>query len=99
MAFLYHYIGAHAYGANFALRSIGGEAAHTLTLQELPAHQFGTQNGDRFIVLSDSGTEVLLGGENGYRVTFEWATRTLGGGEPHNNMPPYLAQNIIVRAL
>mgnify|MGYP007016278338 CR=1 FL=1 len=48
-----------------------------LTLQELPVHQFGTQNGDRFIVLSDSGTEVLLGGENGYRVTFEWATRTL----------------------
>lgn len=42
-----------------------------LTLQELPVHQFGTQNGDRFIVLSDSGTEVLLGGENGYRVTFE----------------------------
>ena len=69
------------------------------TLQELPVHQFGTQNGDRFIVLSDSGTEVLLGGENGYRVTFEWATRTLGGGEPHNNMPPYFAQNIIVRAL
>ena len=99
MAFVYHYIGAHAYGANFALRSIGGEAAHTLTLQELPAHQFGTQNGDRFIVLSDSGTEVLLGGENGYHVTFEWATRTLGNGAPHNNIPPYFAQNIIVRAL
>ena len=91
--------GPYAYGANFALRSIGGEAAHMLTLQELPVHQFGTQNGDRFIVLSDSGTEVLLGGENGYRVTFEWATRTLGGGKPHNNMPPYFAQNIIVRAL
>ena len=50
-----------------------------LTLQELPVHQFGTQNGDRFIVLSDSGTEVLLGGENGYRVTFEWATRNRWG--------------------
>ena len=89
----------HAYGANFALRATGGETNHTLTLAELPEHQFGTQNGDRFIILSDSGSEVLQGGVSGYHITFEWATRTLGGGEPHNNMPPYLAQNIVVRAL
>ena len=88
-----------AYGANFALRATGGETNHTLTLAELPEHQFGTQNGDRFIILSDSGSEVLQGGVSGYHITFEWATRTLGGGEPHNNMPPYLAQNIVVRAL
>ena len=99
MAFVYHYIGPYAYGANFALRATGGETNHTLTLAELPEHQFGTQNGDRFIILSDSGSEVLQGGVSGYHITFEWATRTLGGGEPHNNMPPYLAQNIVVRAL
>ena len=89
----------YAYGANFALGSAGGEKGHTLTQAELPNNSIGTKNGNRFVVLSDSGSEIWQGGTSGYRVSFDWATQALGSGLAHNNMPPYLAQNIIIRAL
>jgi hypothetical protein len=40
-------------------------------------------------------------GEKWYRVGNAGIdyTKPLGTGQAHNNMPPYLAQNIIVRAL
>lgn len=88
-----------AYGANFARGAVGGEEEHTLTKAELPAQQIGTQTGDRFAILSDSGTEIIAGAASGYRFKFEWGTAAIGQGQAHNNMPPYLAQNIIVRAL
>ena len=87
------------YGANFARGAVGGEEEHTLTKAELPAQQIGTQTGDRFAILSDSGTEIIAGAASGYRFKFEWGTAAIGQGQAHNNMPPYLAQNIIVRAL
>ena len=88
-----------AYGANFQRGAVGGEEEHTLTKAELPAQQIGTQTGDRFAILSDSGTEIIAGATSGYRFKFEWGTAAIGQGQAHNNMPPYLAQNIIVRAL
>ncbi len=99
MAFVYHYIGPYAYGANFLRGAVGGEKEHTLIMAELPAQQIGTQTGDRFAILSDSGTEIIAGAESGYRFKFEWGTATIGRGQAHNNMPPYLVQNIVVRAL
>ena len=99
MAFVYHYIGPYAYGANFLRGAVGGEKEHTLIMAELPAQQIGTQTGDRFAILSDSGTEIIAGAASGYRFKFEWGTATIGRGQAHNNMPPYLVQNIVVRAL
>ena len=64
-----------------------------LTLQELAVINSVRKTAARSPAGDYRQHKVLLGGENGYRVTFEWATRTLGGGEPHNNMPPYLARN------
>ena len=79
-----------AAGDTYSLGSTGGQAEHTLTVQELPSHGHvytytgqSSATGTGAIRLVDPGGTV-----NAY--TGEKDGRT-GGGQPHNNMPPYLA--------
>ena len=78
-------------GGEYPAGSIGGEATHTLTVDEMPKHSHGTVNnkilaneiGEHPITFK-SGTDATIS-EDG-RATFE-----KGGSLPHNNMPPYIA--------
>jgi len=80
----------------------GGEAAHTLTPAELPAHTHSLNasgNAATTVVpsgnllaapanpLYGSGTPAALGPE---------AVGVTGGSQPHDNMPPYLTLNFII---
>ncbi|MEZ4966500.1 MAG: tail fiber protein [Saprospiraceae bacterium] len=88
-------------GANFpvvpggfphALGSTGGEEEHTLTVAEMPSHSHtityseGQESGDSSTYSDLSGTGVT---DN---------TGNTGGGQPHNNMPPYFVINFIIKA-
>lgn len=70
--------------------STGGEEEHTLTVQELPSHGHGyTYTGQS----DTTGTGAIrlvnpAGTENAYTGAKNGKT---GGGQAHNNMPPYLA--------
>ena len=99
MAFVYHYIGPYAYGANFARGAVGGEEEHTLTKAELP--NVSIELGAEAIKSNEASMRLTDAGEKWYRVGNAGIdyTKPLGTGQAHNNMPPYLAQNIIVRAL
>ena len=77
-----------AAGTTYAGGSTGGEAEHTLTVDEMPSHshaQYVTANsgsGIRKDYNSDANCDKYPQGVN---------TGDAGGGQAHNNMPPYLA--------
>lgn len=82
----------------YPLRSTGGEETHYLTVNEMPSHDHSLsdwamswkQNGVQGEVnLGVSATAQAWNNNRGY---FKSQTsKPAGGGQPHNNMQPYLA--------
>ena len=77
-------------GDNYEAGTTGGEKTHTLTVNEMPSH---SHNFDSALNWSqeDGGWanfrtgSLTSAGQGGLR------TAPIGGGQAHNNMPPYLA--------
>ena len=74
--------------STYAAGSTGGEAAHTLTADEMPRHNHEVDN------LNASGSStpfmtVQAQDKRGFGGNVQ--TMYAGGGKAHNNMPPYLA--------
>lgn len=68
----------------YEIGSYGGEKEHTLTIEEMPIHDHGIDVNE-----SDSGNNnrKIQGGNLENPV--EKKTKESGGGQAHNNMPPY----------
>lgn len=109
-------------GGNSAGAS-GGEAEHTLTIDEMPTHGhnvkiWNTNNtGQTAKEWNGSGTETQVVGSGGRLGSVSWqsssfktagddwgfgdpmgATLPVGGGRPHNNLPPYTTMRYIIKA-
>lgn len=84
-----------AAGDAYSLGSVGGEAEHTLTINEIPshAHTYKRHAFDRNDSDPTTGEDVY-GANNKTLAAHEGTTDVTGGGQPHNNMPPYLAVSI-----
>ena len=75
-------------GDTYSAGSTGGEAAHKLTIDEMPAHyhNFSMKSG------ASTGTYQPYPPYSDNTGTVKtYQTQSTGGGQAHNNMPPYLA--------
>ena len=88
-----------AAGDTYEAGATGGEATHTLTEQEMPAHAHAlayTETGDPITGGNDKfqltqPVVTKLTSSEDYGAYYHTYPKTVGGGQPHNNMPPYIA--------
>jgi len=86
------YGGTAMTGVSGSLTKTGGEAYHTLTIDEMPAHSH-TYNAPIFPSRYDGHSSPLC------TSTATSNTSTVGGGRSHNNLGPYYALCFIMRIL
>ena len=82
-----------AAGDSYSAGSTGGEANHTLTIDELPSHRHYLKYGNVYIgYLNSNAAQSNNNALYKYNVSRGDALygEDMGGNQPHNNMPPYL---------
>lgn len=92
--------------SSYPAGSQGGEAVHTLTENELPAHAHNPANEAGYYGFITNSQKVFTVGDMGvqsgsgryypyapaaFDISRNSLTGTTGGGKSHNNMPPYLS--------
>ena len=90
-------------GCAYAAGSTGGEAAHTLSINEIPSHAghlYGNAGGVNGKGDAKGAWLKEININSSLTTSYGWnyknneyypVNRSLGGGAAHNNMPPYLA--------
>ena len=91
-----------AAGDTYGAGSTGGEAQHTLTTAEMPAHDHPQHGLDSYMVTSINISSSQASGRSidnysQYTTGNVVHTASEGGGLPHNNMPPYYSMPFWVR--
>lgn len=77
-------------GNEYEVGATGGEATHTLTIDEMPKHSHGIGSNSGHNMWANPWSEPLLG-------TYGQQSGITGGDQPHNNMPPYYALCFIMK--
>lgn len=88
------------YGAenNIQLGMTGGATTHVLTVSEMPAHTH-TQLGRNAVSSGGVARTVTDSAGNSGGTVNSQSTASQGGGQPHENMPPFMRGYWIIKAL
>lgn len=85
-----------ASGDSYKTGATGGEATHTLTVDEMPSHTHDIASGVTYT--SDATGNIQAVQNNSYfHYTNSYNTKSAGGGQAHNNMPPYYSMPFWIR--
>ena len=81
---------------NYSVGSMGGEAEHTLTINEMPSHAHthaGFPQSETYTwAAPNQRISYVYTADNPYPSNVE--SSYAGNHQPHNNMPPYLVVNM-----
>jgi microcystin-dependent protein len=91
-------------GQSLGLGQAAGEEQVTLTTEQMPAHSHaliatsasGTQSSPKGNTLAASATVALYNGNPPSTALAAPAVQNTGGGQPHENMQPFLVVNFII---
>lgn len=83
-------------GPAHSLGSTGGKDKVTLALSELPPHSHRVRGLHRSVKHSSNRSWTL---DEGASAISPATTESVGGGQAHENMPPYVAVNYIVKVV
>jgi microcystin-dependent protein len=94
-------------GNGHGLGERGGEAAHTLSIAELPQHthtlnatsaqaQANTNAANPNLMLAQSNFSVLYGAASGLQAAAPNAISNVGGSQAHSNLQPFLTLNFCI---
>ena len=80
-----------ASGTTYTNGTTGGEATHTLTVNEMPSHRHNRMTQPQGFAEQDTRKSDIISPASGSANKVYKYTDYTGGGQAHNNMPPYLA--------
>lgn len=78
-----------AAGDTYAAGTTGGEATHTLTVDEIPSHSHSIHTANSTAPSQWNGAHLQRTNTGYYNNEHEGIINNTGGGAAHNNMPPY----------
>lgn len=83
-------------GGDVDLAETGGEKEHILNLSEIPKHRHQCSGAGNTAL--KNGAYTLMSDVNGQNPRPSFYTGWEGGGQAHNNMPPYVGTYYIIKA-
>lgn len=79
-------------GNEYMIGDTGGEKTHTLTVNEMPSHNHTYLEPNKML-----GTAQKTSASDYYENTVSTNTSSTGGGQAHENRPPYYALAFIMK--
>ena len=83
-------------GSSYSLGNTGGANSVTLTTAQMPSHKHTTSVDNTNLFPSSGQTSIGFGGAGSYPAT-TFTMNNEGGGQSHENRPPYYALMFIMK--